>query len=103
MKKKILKKSRVVALAFAGVVLAVSVSAFSFKAEEHNGLKYSETGNCGVTSSEIISYLEGYGYSNITLSMYSGCDVLADTDYSYDTVVYCDSESIIGHEDIPTK
>lgn len=101
MEKRKFQKPRVFALATVLIFSAVSMLGHATVKNEVSQERLEDVGRCGVMPSQIISYLEGLGYSNIILSSYSGCDVIADTDYSYDTIVYCDSEAIIGHEDLP--
>ena len=103
MEKKKFKKTRSIILAIFMVTIVfngVTIAKNSFLKTESK----QRVGDCEVRSSEIINYLQGYGYTNIVLSSIpGGCNVLADTDYSYDTIVYCSETEIIGHEDLPTK
>lgn len=98
MKKIELKKSRVFALAFVTASIVVSGIVIGQNPSNNNE---QESGSCSVSDSEVISYLEGFGYSNITLVNGPNCNKLADTDYSYDTKVFVTQTQIIGHEDLP--
>lgn len=71
------------------------------KAKETQTTKTKEYRGCYVKANDIISYLENLGYSNITLTnLLPSCNVIAHTDYGYDTVVFVSSTAVIGHEDV---
>ncbi len=102
MRTKISKKTKAIALATGLTLMALSTVAFTQKSEDVSPA----TMGCEVTGSEVITYLEGYGYTNIVLTPVNGstrataCDWIADTDYSYDTYVDCTETAITGHDDI---
>ena len=102
MKTKFIANIRTIA--FSTLTFAIILGSVSFlKSEEINDTDQ-KCKICSVPYAEVISYLEGYGYSNIVLVPVEGtCNVLASTDYEYDTMVYCTSIRIIGHEDVPTN
>ena len=100
MKTIILKKSKNIILAtllIAGVLGTVAI------AQNPSNTNLS---TCEITGSDVVTYLEGYGYSNVVATAINGstrataCDWIADTDYSYDTYVDCSETAIISHEDL---
>jgi hypothetical protein len=57
---------------------------------------------CGVSSADIVRYLNARGYTVYKLEHISGsCDALATTQYTYRTRVIISNGMIIGHEDVP--
>lgn len=70
------------------------------KATKNAVTKVKELKTCTVSESEVVTYLEGFGYSNITFYRTSSpCQMYVSTDYSYDTIIYLSGNNIIGHED----
>lgn len=100
MKKRNLQIFGLIGL-FSCAMVLMSTTTQPLVKDSHVKAKY----DCQVTNSEIISYLEGFGYSNVSVlsGEYMNCDRICSSDYSYNTKVFCTETQIIGHEDIPTK
>lgn len=95
------KKTRNIVLAIFTFSLVLGSVTLVKSADNNPVVKQEKKPRCWVNPGDIISYLEGFGYSNIVLTTTgSGCDMMADTDYSYDTIIYCTELAIIGHEDL---
>ena len=103
MRTKKTKKTRGISLAT--LLIAIVISTVAFAQNTTQPVNFLKLSTCNVTESEVITYLEGYGYSNINLTAVNGttrataCDWIADTDYSYNTYIDCSETAIIGHED----
>ena len=95
---KISKKTKAVALAaFLGLITIGTVSTAQnsrIVPSEH------EMGTCYVTEGQIIDYLQGFGYSGISVGEGPGCDRVCTTTNAYNTKVFCTETQIIGHEDL---
>ena len=72
------------------------------KAIKHKVLaKKKEVKTCMVPQNEVVAYLEGFGYSNVTfLRSADPCLMVVGTDYSYNTFVYLSGNNIVGHVDV---
>ena len=102
METKKRKKTIVLTVATILTVIAINSISIAQNLRSNNGVEFKECLNCQVSGWDIIAYLENEGYTNISLSKPIGatCDVVANTDYSYDTNVICTETAIIGHEDL---
>ena len=99
---------RIAATSFTIALLLGSTSIVNSKevkekeeAKKTETVKIEQARGCYVQTSEIIAYLEGFGYTNITITSLpgQGCNVIAETDYAYATYVFVSSTAIVGHED----
>ncbi|MCB0284697.1 MAG: hypothetical protein KDF60_19095 [Calditrichaeota bacterium] len=97
------KKTSVLTLASAFLFVAFIGATFLNSTRASSPAENARHADCQVTNAQIVSYLEGYGYSNVSVlsGEYYNCDRICDTDYSYNTKVFCTETAIIGHEDIP--
>ena len=94
--KTIISKALIATLTlfFLGLAVAGSGTAQASTSEE-------TTAACGVSDTQVMTYLSEHGYKVIQLNMVDGCcDRLAYTQHPYQTRVYIVDNRIIGHEDV---
>jgi hypothetical protein len=97
MKTRMIKRISAITLT---ILLGLGSTGFAKSGETSEATQLKESRGCSVPQSEIVLYLEGFGYSNITF--YKGwdpCNITVATDYEYDTIVHLSGSSIIGHDD----
>jgi hypothetical protein len=100
-----MKKSIITKVLAATLVLTVATTAINFamKTTVAYATSYPD-GTGGVWNTQVVSYLQGYGYENIvivSIDQYGNRTCTSSNHIGYNTVVYVSGGRIVDHQDIP--